>query len=341
MSKLKIFHSKILKMNLRKKTLAGYIAVIVLIIFIGAISITQFTSLKNKTEYLTEDVAAKVQLAGEIESAILSMRISVEKFIYKNREEDNIAAGEDIKRVLKVLENADKQIKDVKEAAILKKIKGLTNEYIEKYKNVVIRFKARGDSKSELSSMGNKIQEELEKLSIGDNNKEIADISVDSHKAFLSARINMESYFLDYNYIYSSKAKEILSGILTDMEEVNIKELEDTIFSIEDYIDAFEGLISVVKKMDKEIKDTVLPLAPKIVNLAKEISASGREEMNNAGIDVERKVGNTKNVILTIVAFTIFLGLGIGFLSANQIVKPISKVVAGLKDIAEGEGDLT
>jgi methyl-accepting chemotaxis protein len=29
------------------------------------------------------------------------------------------------------------------------------------------------------------------------------------------------------------------------------------------------------------------------------------------------------------------------FIAANSIVKPINKAVAGLKDIAQGEGDLT
>ena len=47
------------------------------------------------------------------------------------------------------------------------------------------------------------------------------------------------------------------------------------------------------------------------------------------------------NSILVAVAVVLFLGMGIWLLTAYAIAKPISEVVDGLKDIAEGEGDLT
>ena len=47
------------------------------------------------------------------------------------------------------------------------------------------------------------------------------------------------------------------------------------------------------------------------------------------------------NSILLAIIVSLLVGLGIWFLTAYAISKPISEVVDGLKDIAEGEGDLT
>jgi methyl-accepting chemotaxis protein len=48
-----------------------------------------------------------------------------------------------------------------------------------------------------------------------------------------------------------------------------------------------------------------------------------------------------RNSILAVIVVVVILGVIIWFLTTIAVVKPISEVVNGLKDIAEGEGDLT
>ena len=87
------------KINLMKKLLPGYLAIIFLIGLVGVISIVQFRLLGKKVAFLTKHVASNVRLASEIEERIFSMRSSVENFIYRNRKEDNLAAEANINRV--------------------------------------------------------------------------------------------------------------------------------------------------------------------------------------------------------------------------------------------------
>jgi len=319
--------------NLRKKTLAGYLAVVLLIVVVGVISVTQTGSLGGKVEYLTKEVASKVRLASEIESMMQSMQTSVEKFIYRNRDEDNVTAEENIAKVIEVIGKAGKEIKTPEQSRIVKEIDALTLDYIDKYRKVVIRYKVLSASKRALSSNGRQIQKELEDFYEGRTD------SVE--KSIMAARIEVESFMANYDSVYSDNAGVFLNDVIETLEDAQTMQLEEIKFSIEDYRDDFEGLVSVTAKMEQEVRKEILPLAPKIIELAKKISASGWKEMDEARIEVEGKVGNTKKAVTAIVLFAAFLAIVIGLISANQTVKPISKVVEGLKDIAEGEGDLT
>lgn len=232
------------KWNLRGKTLAGYLAVVFLIIIVGIISIVQSGSLGEKVEYLTKDVAAKVQLASEIESTILSMQTSVEKFIYQYREEDNRAAEMYIEKVIDVIEKADGVIKTPEQAKILEEVNYLTNEYIDKYRKVVIRYRALDVSRRNLSSEGRDIQKKLDKFH---KRQEI-----DAIKNFMAARLDVESYIAYNDSLYSDRARKILSETLKMIDGAPSNSMENIKFSIEDFKDDFEGLVSVTDKMDQE-----------------------------------------------------------------------------------------
>ncbi|GHU39571.1 methyl-accepting chemotaxis protein [Spirochaetia bacterium] len=56
---------------------------------------------------------------------------------------------------------------------------------------------------------------------------------------------------------------------------------------------------------------------------------------------IMRNVDKMRNVIIAIIAASILAGLGGAWLLSHSIVKPINKTITILKDIAEGEGDLT
>ena len=58
-------------------------------------------------------------------------------------------------------------------------------------------------------------------------------------------------------------------------------------------------------------------------------------------VDVLSSVFSLRKMILITAFTTVVVLLGLGILVANAIVKPISKVSAMLKDISDGEGDLT
>ena len=248
-----------LNMNLRKKILCGNLSVTLLVIVVGIISIFQFSSLRDLVRYLTQDVAHEVRIAGDIQSEILSMRNSVEKFIYQNRTEDQLEAQQHITKVNELLEKAKKEVHSDERKQMLNEIEATSLEYIDKFNKVVIRIKARDTNNNSLVSSGKKIEEALynqilsstealQKTGKGnqDNKKDpkesdrgnkIFIISVSAFKGFMTAKADVDRFLLNYNRLYSERASATLGQVLKEME--GIQQLENIQREIENYMDDF------------------------------------------------------------------------------------------------------
>jgi methyl-accepting chemotaxis protein len=101
-----------------------------------------------------------------------------------------------------------------------------------------------------------------------------------------------------------------------------------------------EEMINVALKQVSSATGTKMQAA------LKGISTKSNEAWTNIGQEIEnvgsRTSSRMKRVLIGIgLAFGLFILSAIGFLTLLMVIRPINKVVAGLKDIAQGEGDLT
>lgn len=297
------------ELNQTKKIFIGYIALTTIIIAIGILSFLQNRELGEKVDYLTTEVSTKVKLADEIKFTILSMKNSVEKFIYLNKEDDNIEAEKNISKVINIVIQAESQLKTTTDFEILSEIKKLTQDYITKYRNVVIRYNSRNDNKRTLQLLGKKIQSKLNRIQ--NPNEDMMKIN---HE-FMGARIEVERYMAEYNFSFATNANVILEQII---ESLDGQDLDEIVFSIEDFKDDFEGLVLVTNKMDEEVKETIFPLAPQIVTLANDISNSAWMEMTQARDEVVKEVSSAKKIFILIIIIIVIILFAGGLLSASN-----------------------
>lgn len=296
-------------MNQTKKIFTGYMALTLIIVVIGIFSFFQSKELGNKVDYLTKEVSTKVKLADDIKFTILSMKNSVEKFIYLNKEEDNIEAEKNIKKVVEIIFRAETQLKGTNESNILSKIKTLSSDYIQKYRNVVIRYNSRNDNKRSIQSLGMKIQRNMNRIQNPTPN--VAKII----QKYMNARIEVERYMAEYDPANATNANQILEEIINQTNEIKIKEL---IYSVEDFKDDFEGLVLVTNKMNEEVRQTIIPLAPKIVNYANEISTAAWSEMKQARDEVVKEVSSSKKIFIVTIIIIVIVVLAGALLSASN-----------------------
>ena len=327
-------------MNLRAKILSGYVIVTILFVFVIIISFYQFMSLGNRLRFLKDEVASGVIIANGIRSEILSMRTAVEKFIYLNRDQDKKKAEEHIDNVLSLLKEAKKCIIKKDQLVKLKSIEDTSYEFIDKFKKVAIRIIARNNTKKELIATGKTIETKLDNLI--KNYQEGYELSalntcLNSLKKFIAAELEVNRFLLEIDSSYSKKALVVLDEIITELERFDIKSFENLMYAVEDYMDTFEGLASVILKMDNEINKTILPLAPKIVSLSSEVAEQGWKTMEQFSLDVEKNVRNTGRLMLSVGILAVLLGFTMGLVLARLIIKPIIKVVDFAAKVSEGD----
>jgi methyl-accepting chemotaxis protein len=312
-------------MSLKKKIFLSFFIMILMILAVGIVSLHHSNVLMEKMDYMASIVCSRVLQVDQFKSALLTMRLSVEKYIYRNKEEDNQAAEAAIAKVETILKNFPRQITDPGELGQVKAIQKLTQDYIEKYRNVVIRYAAIGQTQRSLSGLGRDIQEELEKT---------PGVSQDLMKKFMLILLTAESYMRDYDPVHFEKASVLVEEMVDAAGETVEKDL---ITSIEDYRDNFEGLVLVTQKMEEEVKETLLPLAPEITRRAEMIYRSGLDSMGRAHAEVGEKVSSTRKWVKGMILFALAAGIFISIISANRIIGPVSKVIAEVMTVARGD----
>lgn len=325
-----------IRTSLKNKNLAGYALVLVLVVVVGAISIFESRSLGIKVGYLTSEVASNVEMADDLKSATSAMRIAVEKFLYMNKAEYNDAAEKIIAHFQSILQSAEKRAKNEDVKATINHIKILSNDYITKYKNVVIRYKARNDNKKALDKRGAKILNDLDVFTTKDEFEDLSKILVKTTKNIIIAQIEVEKYITSLDTTHSEKAMKLLDEALSAIESTGRKELEETMYAVEDYLDDFDGLVAVSNKMDKEVKETIIPIAPKITAQAHKITSLGWDEMKKTRSDIQKKVLSARYKILMIIVVTILLGSAVSIFLTSRITKPILHVIQGVNNITNG-----
>jgi len=349
--------------SLRKKIVSGNLLITLLIVVVGFIAIVQFSTFSRLVAYLTGSVAGKVRSANRIESEILSMRMAVEKFIYQNREEDRLAAEKHISRLNELLGEASQTLSGGKTAEQLVQIENLSREYIDKFNKVVIRIKARSESARTLLGTGAAVETKLydlvstartavvtppdhqqEEVQQGEEQPQAAPAvpsqvddemfrkSLGAFREFLTAEAEANLFLVNYDKDVAEKVRAALDRAVKQLD--NVPALSGGKTAVEDYLDAFDGLAAVALKMNEEIRTTLFPLAPRIIDFAEAVTDQGWEEMEKTTQDVKKKSSYTRSVISGICVFAILLGVVIGFALAQIIIKPIKRSTDGLSACA-------
>ncbi len=322
------------KLSLRKKIISGYLFILLILLCIMFISNNRLNNLADIITHLTGEVAGDVQAANKIQSEIQSMRTSVEKYISLENTSYKKAAHKNIQTVQKLLSQAQSTIKTQERREKLEQIKRETDKYINNFESVADKIKARDVKKKSITETGTAIASRLYSL-VGEqkSDNETYAVCLQAFKEFMATRSDISRYLVNYDPGLAQSAAASLSSIKGALSSASVS--GGIVGTIEEYRSAVEELAAGTATMKQEIQSTIVPLAPKIVGLAKEVTESGWDEMSLAGKRVTQTVSASGILINSIGLAALLLGLAIGFLIANLILKPILRVMRGLNDSAE------
>ncbi len=331
-----------LTVRVREKILAGYVLVAVFIGAIGMLSLAQFSSLADKVNYLAGDVAGEVKTASAMSRLVLSMRTAVEKFIYLQDDREKEKALSYAGQVLAQLEKARNQVRDPEQKKRLEAIARYSTDYVNKFKNVIIRIESVAANADKLVASGHEIEDSLLALAAASRGDEARfRILQLSARDFNRVQQQVYRYIDSHDQEAAEQADKLLAAIGTRLSVVKDKTVTNQRYDIEDFGDNFTGLMAIQAKMNKEIEGTILPLAPKIVALAQEVSETGWHSMNRTRESVAVQVRRSRSLIIAISLVAIFAGLIIGAVVSVVLVRRINRVGSRLKEIASGGADLT
>jgi len=160
-------------------------------------------------------------------------------------------------------------------------------------------------------------------------------------KILLNTRI-LEKEFIrtEDNMIFSKiieNIKPIDQVILKVKENIDNEEktklLDDIELAVNNYLSSFQSYAGIMKKQQVS-KASMESNAQKIQKVCLQLKDSEYKEM-------ESQIGRSQGLIIFVSICALIIGCVIAFFLIKIIIKPIQKVVYALKDISEGDGDLT
>lgn len=350
------------KAGLKPKILSGYMIFTLFIILVGMLSILQLVSLGKKTRYLTNEVADEVTTANNISSEIQSMRTAVEKYVYQHKDSDRQEAEKHMKRVSSLISEAKKQMISRDRTEELEEIEKTSKKYIDIFEDVILRISAGEEYKNNIFTTGNKIEGVLYNLALEQEKKveELLSASVtisaggtesdtgieidrsqtvksslllNALKHFLTAKADINGFVLTYDITYSENAIRALDQSLSELEKDS--GFASTASEVRAYMEEFKTVSEDAVKMNSEIEETLLPLAPQIISLSKGVADSGWDEMKNTSGEIDSSIKSTTSLIIGTVIFSVIAGVLIALFMARIIIKPVTRVSAGLLACSE------
>ncbi len=129
--------------------------------------------------------------------------------------------------------------------------------------------------------------------------------------------------------------------------EENIQEWYRIIENSASLKEVHGAIVERLKKIEGQVQeyfqlhDKQLELIGQMQNIDGEVNAISQKLMEGSSQQVEKVNGISRTIITAAIFVAIAMGLLFAWLTTHSITGPIRDVTAGLRDVAEGEGDLT
>lgn len=319
-------------LSLGKKIGLGFTITLLLIVVVGAAG---FHSLGNTTKatLFYRDI-------NNIERTFGNAKEQVATYLMSNYSEGRAVQQEAYNKAIQNFSECrdlitDRQ-KELTEPALQKAAaKSLTNinHYIEKYKTLHQSEHAKSKLASDLLTTKVDMSTVLgTRLFMGDEMQAATKILFAESSSYLQR--STESGFQGVENTVRKQNETVADWVkkIENSQELNIIGKKITAGSL-----SFKEMLS--QYHDEELKSHALlkEMETEQANLYSNLSTLGSQTLRRM-TGVEK---TAKTTIVIFIAVSLIMGIALSFVIARAIVRPVLEMTSGLKDIAQGEGDLT
>ncbi len=164
----------------------------------------------------------------------------------------------------------------------------------------------------------------------------------DARAIFLDIRKNEKDYLLRNDEAYAQKVLAGVDNLITVFKENNVlqRHIDNTTRSLKQYAENFKLLVAENKGiaiLNQSMRAAIHKVEPAVDALRQKA-----EQHSGARIREINETNKSRSRLALVVGLAaILLGLVLALFISSMIIRPISRVSGMLKNISEGEGDLT
>lgn len=331
--------------TLKRKLLSGFLSLNVLMAVIGGIAIYQFSVTGREIHQTTGGVIAKVEVAQTLLAQIGELRYFGNRFL-------DVGSPEDRKEALSRLDALVKYINEPANANVLgerrvvfTELATLLETYRSKFEEAVTRFEERVMTQMDRLRDVEEIEMMLTQFST--QHRE----SIEASRPFLffmTSKLQLNTYFhtfdvQDFLEMISGleTVKKLLENGAAQWEANEAQQWKATAMQLDAFIEAMRQCNADAQGLRQAVRETLFPLPDKMLEQANQLNTSSWKALQGMSVAIVERMSQGRWLIIVSVLIVIGVGLLLPLVVNRSITKPIGRTVQALRDIAEGEGDLT
>lgn len=343
---------------LRKFSIAQKSAIspIVLILCLGIVVFIGAKALSNIDQELTrinQDLAPDAKLAAEMISYMSALRLQMKNYVAKNSQQAQSSFSETAEQANRLLSQAKQNIQNPERVAILNDIILGKSEYIRIFNTEIVQgIQGQIDLVDNvIDTEGKNARESITQIgttAYRDGDIEAAFYAGEAQSHLLLARVYAYRFLDENQPQYAERAiselqltQKALATLLQSLENSERRALVSvSTKSIDMFSDAFTEVVFYAEQISTAVA-TLDSIGPQITQNASNISSSVFMSLAEQGEEVSASVISTQTVLISAATLAVIIGGGISILVVMGVVAPIKETNLMLKNIAEGDGDLT
>lgn len=336
------------------KAMIAPVAILILMVIMGISIYINLVDIDGNVKDITQDLAPDAGTASQIMAQVYIKRLQVKDYIKTSRKEAIHKFDEAEKEIDSLMKKARAEIKNPDRVKLLNNIDHLNTLYNDTFHNVVVvNMNKRHELVNDvLNIKGPFIEKSLSKVmksAYEDGDAVSAYYGGVAQKHLLLGRLYAFRFLTD-NDVKSrdrvvsefQKTEDELKKLLQSLENPTRRTLtRGAIDAIGVYQETFTKVVTAINERNAGVVNILDKNGPIMAADAIKLSESVFESLVTQGEETEKSISNSEASIAITLIIAILVGLAITVAVTRSIVNPILQTNAMLKDIAEGDGDLT
>ncbi|MEM9791255.1 MAG: methyl-accepting chemotaxis protein [Planctomycetota bacterium] len=346
---------KNLSLTIGKKLALGFATMIALILIVSAVAYRGGSSNAIGVKDM-KDIGHDVIVGNHAQQAMLMVRMNAKNFLIDNKPESLTAYNQWANTLEKTIADADANFEDPTRRKLLAQIQDKAKIYRAAFDEVSQEIQKRNHLYNNvLGPTGIQVRKDLAELNRTAFEAGHAQLVSDIGK--LTTRFMLVRYYASqFRFTSNPKSYERVQaefdaiaqasqligqaiGAYNNPEEAEA--FEHVQANLDKYARTFEQVKIHVNNRNRLVFGTLDVVGPQIGELWFDIIETLDKDEHQIADTVQASVSHTNRVVITAAAIATAVGAVLAFFIAYSVVRPIRAITARLKDIAQGEGDLT
>ncbi|MBD1557078.1 methyl-accepting chemotaxis protein [Vibrio sp. S9_S30] len=339
--------------SISKKLSISPAVLVVILISVAVVSSNLLNTLAKDMNSISFDLAPDTELAADVTDTVYGLRLTVKNFIKTGDSEYVEKFNQQAALWTKYMTRAYNEIQKPERVKILKSLDEMKSVYLSTFTGVVVaNMNKRNDLvNGTLNKNGPLIERKL--TEVMSTAKRDGDVIAAYHagkaiRALLLSRLYVSKFLVEnqrdqadrFNKEFETSEKE-MDTLLDTLENPERRKLASEAKQLlGQYEIAANNVVTVIIDRNAAIDklDTVGPqIAEAIASLRSSISNSMQTAANHA----QNNTHTSTNILFIVVGISILIGILVSIFVTKAITRKIQSTNDVLRDIAQGEGDLT